>query len=106
MKNAYDVIREPRITERTVSLSYGDPRIKDEANLTRKYTFIVDRDANKLEIKQAFETIYGLKVASVNTVKVPGKAKRRNTRIPGSTPDRKKAIITLAKGQVLEDFGV
>lgn len=113
MKNPYEVIIKPHITERTVALSYGDPRIKDEAMLQRKYTFFVHPDANKLEIRAAFEAIYNtgkkkeeaLKVVTVRTVKVPGKMKRR-TKVAGRTSDRKKAIITLAKGQMLEEFGV
>ena len=51
MKNPYTIIIRPRITEKTVALSYGDPRIKNEEDLVRKYTFEVDVDANKIEIK-------------------------------------------------------
>ena len=62
----------------------------------------------------AFEAIYNagkkadeaLKVTSVNTVLLPGKKKRRGMRVAGYTKDRRKAIITLAKGQILEDYGV
>lgn len=113
MRSPYEVIIKPHITERTVVLSYGDPRIKNEADLTRKYTFIVATDSNKLEIKAAFEAIYNagkkdsekLIVANVQTIKVLGKNRRRG-RMTGRTPDRKKAIITLAKGQMLEEYGV
>jgi large subunit ribosomal protein L23 len=113
VKNPYDIIVAPHITERSVALSYGDPRQKDESQLTRKYTFIVNRDANKLEIKAALEAIYNsgkkadaaIKIESVRTIKVLGK-KRRRGRSVGYEPDRKKAIITLAKGQMLEDYGV
>ncbi len=81
-----------------------------EADLVRKYTFIVNRDANKIEIKQALEAIYKaqgteISVASVRTVKVLGK-KRRRGQSTGYEPDRKKAIVTLVKGQMLEDYGV
>lgn len=113
MKSPYDIIVKPHITERSVALSYGDPRIKDEAELVRKYTFIVDTDANKLEIKAAIEAIYnagkkaseGIVVDDVHIIKVHGKKKRRGNRV-GYTKDRKKAIVTLKKGQILEDYGV
>ena len=107
MKDPYSIIVRPHITEKSVALSYGSDRIKDEAELVRKYTFIVKTDANKIEIKQAIEAIYEKKITvdSVRTVKVLGKKRRRGQSI-GYEPDRKKAIITLAKGQMLEDYGV
>jgi len=107
VKDPYSIIVKPHITEKSVALSYGSDRIKDEAELVRKYTFIVNRDANKIEIKQAIETIYNkaITVTNVRTIKVLGK-KRRRGQSTGYEPDRKKAVITLAKGQILEDYGV
>lgn len=113
MKNPHDIIIQPHITEKSVALSYGDPNIRDEAQSVRKYTFIVAKTANKIEIKSAIEAIYNagkkpdqaIKVDQVRTIKVLGKSRRRGTKV-GYEPDRKKAIITLAKGQMLEDFGV
>ena len=113
MKNPHDIILRPHITEKAVSLSYGDPRIKDEELLARKYTFEVARDANKIEIKQALEAIYNegkkkdqaISIDSVRTIKMLGKKRRRGKSV-GYEPDRKKAIVTLAKGQMLEDYGV
>jgi len=113
VKSAYDIIIAPHVTEKAVGMSYGDSRIRDEAQLVRKYTFLVATDANKLEIKAALETIYnagkkadqGITITSVRTLRVPGK-KRRRGRSTGYTPDRKKAIVTLGKGQMLEDYGV
>jgi large subunit ribosomal protein L23 len=116
MKTAYSIIVKPHITEKSVALSYGDPNIVDESQIQRKYTFIVAKDANKIEIRKAFEDIYNagkkgdevLKVVSVRTAIMPGKRGRRmgSARQPGHQPDRKKAVITLAKGQMLEDYGV
>lgn len=114
MKNPYEVIVAPHITERTASLSYGDKRIRNEDDLVRKYTFIVATSANKIEIKQALEAIYNegkkateaIQITNVRTLKVLGKKRRRNRTSTGYEPDRKKAIVTLAKGQVLEDYGV
>lgn len=114
MKNPHEIIIRPHVTERSVRLSYGDPHKKEE-ELQRKYTFIVARDANKIEIKAALEAIYnagkkkgdgGISVANVATINVKGKRRRVNFRNQGKRPDWKKAIITLDKGQVLEDYGV
>lgn len=136
MKNPHDIIVAPHITEKSVALSYGDDRSAllrkkhevgktgsakkgdkvtvTEEDLVRKYTFIVAKSANKIEIKQAIEAIYNagkkkgeaIDVQSVRTVRVLGKKRRRGQRSVGYEPDRKKAIITLAKGQMLEDYGV
>ncbi len=114
MKDPHDIIVAPRITEKSVALSYGDPRIKDDASIVRKYTFIVATSANKIEIKQAIEAIYNagkkkdqaINVTNVHTIRVLGKKRRRGQKSTGYEPNRKKAVITLAKGQLLEDYGV
>ena len=80
---AEDIIIRPVLTEK------GYDGIAD-----KKYTFIVKKDANKTEIKMAVEKVFGVKVASVNTVTSKGKLKRMG-RNAGYTPDRKKAIVTL-----------
>ena len=114
MKHPYDIIVQPYITERSVALSQGSERIRDETQLVRKYTFLVKHDSNKIEIKKAIETIYNegkkkkdeqIVVTDVHTITLHGK-KRRVGRNVGYKPDRKKAIVTLAKGQLLEDYGV
>jgi large subunit ribosomal protein L23 len=113
MKSPYSIIVSPYLTEKSVALSYGDPTIKEEKDIVRKYTFLVATDANKIEIKKAIEEIYNegkkadqtISVTSVRTIKVLGKKRRRGMRT-GYEPDRKKAIVTLAKGQLLEDYGV
>ena len=116
MKDPHNIIVQPHITEKSVALSYGDAKIRDEKELVRKYTFIVATDANKLEIKAALEAIYNsgkkkksddlIEITSVRTIKVLGKKRRRGQKSVGYQPDRKKAIVTLAKGQLLEDYGV
>jgi large subunit ribosomal protein L23 len=113
MFNPYEIIVAPHLTEKSVALSYGDPMIKEESNIVRKYTFIVKRDANKIQIKAAIEAIYndgkkkgeGIEVQNVRTIKVLGNQRRRGKSV-GYEPDRKKAIVTLVKGQMLEDYGV
>src|SRR6185369_13558360 len=100
-------------------VSYGDPRIQNEKDIVRSYTFIVATSANKIEIKQAFESIYNegkkkgdlLQVTGVRTVTIPGKMRRVRTKAnafpkAGLRATRKKAVITLAKGQLLEDYTV
>jgi large subunit ribosomal protein L23 len=114
MKNPYEIIIQPHITEKSVALSYGDPKIREEAELVRKYTFIVDGKANKIEIKSAIEAIYNqgkkgdeaIEVENVRTIKVLGKKRRRSQKTSGYEPNRKKAVITLKRGQQLEDYGV
>ena len=84
MKSAYDIIKRPVLTEK----SYEDMASK-------KYTFEVAIDANKTEIKAALEEIFeGVKVESVNTMRIQGKVKRQG-RTMGRRPERKKAIVTL-----------
>ena len=90
--DAYRVLRKPLVTEKSTSL------LQDN-----KYTFEVDLKANKTEIKQAVESLFKVKVEKVNTMHVNGKLKRVR-RIQGRTPDWKKAIVTLKKGDKIEIF--
>ena len=83
MKFAHDVIRKPVITERSMS-----------GLAENKYVFEVAPGAGKIEIKKAVEEIFGVKVAKVNTIKLPGKWKRMGV-YRGKRPDIKKAIVTL-----------
>jgi len=66
-----------------------------------KYTFAVHPQANKIQIRNAIEKIYNVKVKDVNTIIVPGK-KRRIGRFEGKRPDWKKAIVTLKEGFKIE----
>ena len=66
-----------------------------------KYLFWVAKDANKIEIKKAIEDIYKVKVDSVNTITMRGKAKRVRYAV-GKTPDWKKAIATLEEGSKID----
>ena len=86
MKNVYDVILRPVLTE----ASYEG--IED-----KRYVFKVAKNANRTEIKQALETIFkGVKVENVNTLRTLGKIKRQG-RYSGRTPEIKKAYVTLKK---------
>ncbi|MCL2766181.1 MAG: 50S ribosomal protein L23 [Peptococcaceae bacterium] len=92
MKNPRDILKKPLVTEKSTSLL-----------VQNKYTFIVDLNANKIEIRQAVEDLFKVKVEKVNTMRVKGKIKRVR-RIPGRTPERKKAIVTLKEGDRIEIF--
>ncbi len=93
MKTAQDIIIAPVITEKSMS------GIAD-----KKYTFKVDRNANKIEIAAAVENLFKVKVAKVNTISVRGQA-RRMGRYSGYTAAWKKAIVTLkADSKPIEFF--
>ena len=93
MKTAQDIIIAPVITEKSMSV------IAD-----KKYTFKVAKDANKIEIANAVEEIFKVKVAKVNTISVRGKA-RRMGRYEGYTASWKKAVVTLkADSKTIEFF--
>jgi len=72
-----------------------------------RYGFVVDRRANKLEIKKAVEDLYNVKVSEVNTMRYPGKRKQRYTKSGisvGRTPAYKKAVVTLAEGEAIDFY--
>ena len=92
--NAYDIIKRPVITEQSMA---------DVAD--KKYVFEVAMAANKTEIKAAVETIFGVKVAKVNTAIVNGKVKRTGSFPAGKRADYKKAVVTLtADSKTIELF--
>jgi large subunit ribosomal protein L23 len=73
-----------------------------------QYSFVVNRKANKVEIRQAVESEFNVSVKSVNTMIIPGKRKTRNTKsgiIRGGVSAVKKAIITLEEGETIDYFG-
>jgi len=67
----------------------------------RKYIFVIDKKANKSEIKKAIESAYGVKIESVNIINIKGKTKRLGRSL-GKTPAVKKAVITLEEGQKID----
>ncbi len=87
VNNIYSVLKQPLISEKAS---------KDAA--LGKYVFVVDNDANAIEIKKAVEKIYKVKVLKINTAVVKGKIKRVRFNQPGKTRDWKKAVVTLKKG--------
>jgi large subunit ribosomal protein L23 len=78
-----------------------------QAEKMNRYTFVVDRKANKLEIKKAVEKFYGVQVEMVNTAVMPSKLKSKYTKagyIVGRKPAKKKAIVTVAAGETIDVF--
>ena len=93
MKNARSIVRRALVTEKGTVL-------REQRN---QYVFEVQRDANKIEIKRAVETIFSVKVASVRTQQLRGNV-RRQGRFVGKRSDWKKAIVTLRPDQKIELF--
>lgn len=91
------VIVKPLITEKMSKL---------EEKLGR-YGFIVADSANKIQIQKAIEETYGVSVLSVNTMRYSGKTRRnrKTWQVDGRTPSYKKAIVTLAQGEVIDIYG-
>ena len=90
--SARDVILRPVVSEKSYGLIDGNT-----------YTFVVHPDANKIEIRQAVEEIWNVKVVSVNTAKRKGKTKRTRTAL-GQRASSKRAIVKLAQGDKIELF--
>ena len=92
------ILVKPLITEKADTLS----------ERKNQYSFIVDKGANKIEIKKAVEKLYTVNVESVNTMIIAGKRKSRNTKkgvLRGRKSSFKKAVITLATGETIDFFG-
>lgn len=93
MLSSYDIIKKPVITEKSMSVMAD-----------KKYTFIVDIHANKVQIKRAVEEVFGVKVQDVNTARIMGKMKRVGVHT-GKRSDYKKAVVTLtADSKTIEFF--
>ncbi|MEA4965857.1 MAG: 50S ribosomal protein L23 [Oscillospiraceae bacterium] len=94
MKNAYDIILRPVITEQSMESA-------DE----KKYVFLVATDTNKTEIKKAVEEIFGVKVEKVNTLRMEGKEKHQGSSPAGRRASFKKAMVKLtADSKTIEFF--
>lgn len=89
-KGSILLVKQPWITEKAVN-----------AGSLRKYIFVVDKSANKPEIKKAIEKIYSVKIIDVNIINIGGKSKRLGRSI-GRTSGFKKAVITLKEGDTID----
>ena len=93
MKTAYDIIIKPVITEQSM-----------EATEDKKYVFQVAIDANKIEIRDAVEEIFGVKVAKVTTIRMMGKLKRNGRYPAGRRANWKKAVVRLTDDSKTIEF--
>ena len=92
-----DILVKPIITEKMTA----------QADKMNRYGFMVERTATKIQIRQAVESLYGVKVSAVNTMRYGGKLKSRYTKtgyVQGKTTAYKKAIITLKDGEVIDFY--
>jgi len=90
------VLVKPLITEKLAT-----------ENESSKFGFVVEKKANKVEIKREVEKLYGVKVLSVNTLIAPSKPKTRHSKskvVSGRTSPYKKAIVTLAEGDYIDFY--
>ena len=90
------VLKKPLVTEKVSAL-----------NEKGQYGFVVDQDANKVEIKKAVEDMYGVTVENVNTMRYQGKLKSRYTKsgvISGKVGSFKKAVVTLNEGEIIDFY--
>lgn len=92
-----EILVKPLVTE----------KMTDQSERFNRYGFVVDRKASKPEIKKAVESLYNVKVESVNTMVYGGKVKSRYTKggiITGKTNTYKKAVVTLAEGDSIDFY--
>ena len=92
MREPYEILVKPFVSEKSM-VQMGE----------NKYSFVVAKDANKIEIKYAVEKMFDVTVVGVNTRTIPGKIKRQG-RYEGKRPDLKKAIVTLKDGDQIKVF--
>jgi large subunit ribosomal protein L23 len=91
--NVYQVLKRPILTEKS-----------DYQRDENQYVFEVDRRANKLQIREAIETLFDVRVDSVNTMMMKPKRRRLGRRLVTTRPAWKKAVVTLAPGERIQEF--
>jgi large subunit ribosomal protein L23 len=92
-----ETLKKPLLTEKVAQLT-------EKLN---RYAFIVDPRANKIQIKEAIEKMYGVNITDVNTMRYVGKLKSRNTKsgiVQGRVATYKKAIVTLKDGEIIDFY--
>lgn len=86
--NSFEIVKTVRLTEKGTR----------QGEKLNQYTVVADRRANKVQIRQAVQELFKVKVVKINTLNVRGKARRQRTTQAGKTMDWKKAIVTLKAG--------
>jgi large subunit ribosomal protein L23 len=99
----YRVLERPVITEKSTAQANPTPSRRHGLNPSAKYTFRVSRDANKIQIREAVQKRFNVTVLDVNTSTVRAKERGMGKR-RGTVPGWKKAVVTLAPGQTIDDF--
>ncbi len=92
-----NILLKPIVTE----------KMTKDGDKFNRYGFVVDKSANKIQIRKAVEELYGVTVESVNTIRYGGKVKTRNTKsglLVGKTAAVKKAVVTLAEGNKIDFY--
>lgn len=92
--HVYDILKRPIVTEKSNA----------QADADHQYTFEVDRRANKMQVKDAVETAFNVKVLEVNIVNIPAKKGRYGRLMVTKKPALKKALVTLAPGSTIQFF--
>ncbi len=105
----HEILIRPIVTEETSRLQFNPGRIRKrheekDIPVRPRFAFVVDRNATKIEIRKAVESRFDVHVTSVNTMNVLGKERRMGRHI-GRRPSWKKAIVTLAEGEMIDVFG-
>ena len=90
--NIFDIVKTVRLTEKGTRLSAD----------FNQYTLVADRRASKVQIRQAVEKLFSVKVLKVNTQNISGKLRRQKTAAAGRDPNWKKAIVTLKAGDKIQ----
>lgn len=92
--HVYDVLKRPIVTEKSNA----------QAGAANQYSFEVDPRANKMQVKDAVETAFNVKVAAVNIISIPAKKGRYGRMIVTKKPARRKAVVTLMPGNTIQFF--
>lgn len=92
--HVYDILKRPIVTEKTNA----------QVGAYNQYTFEVDRRANKMQVKDAVETAFNVKVMEVNIVRIPAKKGRYGRLLVTKKPAFKKAVVTLVAGSTIQFF--
>ena len=99
----YKILERPVITEKSTAMANPAPARRSGPTPPAKFTFRVAREANKIQIREAVEKRFNVTVLAVNTMAMRERARGSGQR-RGMVPAWKKAIVTLAPGQTIEDF--
>ena len=108
-RTPHEILIRPIVTEETSRLQFNPGRIRKrhedkDIPVRPRVAFVVDRKATKIEIRKAVEAMFDVHVTSVNTMNVLGKERRMGRHV-GRRPSWKKAIVTLAEGEMIDVFG-